>query len=1109
MVSIELEDLILMLLEDFEEFKDEEEVPLILTPRELTKTVGIEKSEPYSVLDEMEEKGLICKECKYIPEYDRKRNVYFLTEKGSEREKDTWRNIKDEEVMILTEDDEKNLKLKNIENHISGRYPTVKGLREMDENDVIDLTEIENDIKVFVGRKKELKELEDDLKRVKKEGAKTVLIEGEAGIGKTSLVQKLKPLAEDLGFEFLSGKCQSEGSDPYLPFRDAFTEYIEEGSSKKLGANMAFIGRREENILEEKNIFDAQKKETFFDTSRYVQELADENPLLIFLDDLQWVDRATLEILTYMDEKLEDSPVLFLGTYRPEDISKNHPLTEMIQRLERENRLKTIVLEPLSYEDTENTVKGVLGGEDIPKEFVEVVHQKTDGNPLFIKESIRQMLEEGVLDVDEGEFPHSSDDVSISGLVHNVIGRRLNRLDDETVKVVKMGSVIGDNIPFDLLSETVDMSEIDLLDHIDMLTGNNIWEEDFEEERFYFSHELIKDTAYKDVRGMKKKILHRRVAENIEKIYEKELENWYSNLARHHKEAEDFSKALEYYLKEGEKAEKVYANEDAIDMYEEALELCDKAGGDEINKLDITKKITKAYSLLGEYEKTRDYLNRGLELTEDWKEKQKIYKRIAESYYEQGDWESALKYIEEGLSVASEQTPEECDLLSLKGMIQIQKGDYDKAEEIFKREKEVAEEIGAKEKMGQVYHDLGSTALRKGKIDNSISKLQKAIEIKEDNDDLLGLQKSYNNIGIAYADKANFRKAEKYYRNSLEVCKEVGDKSGTSASLNNLGTIQMKKGDLSETIDTFEKSFDISDKLGDKHGKAISLSNLANIYQVLGDFSSAEEALEKSREIAEDLKTKNLIATTQTIRGTLQKKRGDLESAIEQFKECYRVSEEIGNQMNLSLSLLEIGEIEILRGNYEEAKEKMLEAERISDRLGAKEIGSAVKDGLGRLYLNEGYIEKATEQHRKGLEIAEDVSDIESRIQNQIGLAEDLLENEEIERSEVYCSEAGESLQGREDPLLKIRNQLVKAKIQRKKRNFENAKDHLERSLEKSRETRNKVMEAKTLYEYGLLSLEKEEYSKVKDHLENANEMFEMMGMDKYKERSEEKLKEI
>ncbi len=555
---------------------------------------------------------------------------------------------------------------------------------------MIDLADTENNDEVFVGRKEEQNRLRETLKEVKEEGTKTIFIEGEAGIGKTSLVSKIIPFSEELGFNFLSGTCQSETSDPYLPFKEAFSEYIEGKSDhQKDSSSMAFMGAGEEHKAEDKEMFDAKKKETFYETTNNVREIAEEQPLVVFLDDLQWVDKATLDILSYMNEKLEETQILFIGTYRPEDVSEDHNLTEMMHRLERRNKFEKLELKLLSYENTRKIVEAVLGEEDIPKDFLKRLHDKTEGNPLFIKESIRQMIDDGVIDPEEDKYPERGDDISFSEMIQNVIERRVNRLEDETNKIIEMGSIIGGEISFDLLSKTAEMDEIEVLNHIDVLVENQLWEEDPNKDSFYFSHDLIEETVYDRIKGMKKKLLHKKMANNIEELYEGEIEDWYSDLARHHEKAENFDEAVDRYLDAGEKFEEMYATEDALEMYEKALGLAESAG--ELEKRNILEKISKCYTLLGRYDESREYLEKELDIVAEADEKQKVFRRIANSYYLQAEWEKCFEFIEKGLSVVDEETVESAELLDLKGWTHLQNNEKEEAERTFDRKEEIEE----------------------------------------------------------------------------------------------------------------------------------------------------------------------------------------------------------------------------------------------------------------------------------------------------------------------------------------------------------------------------------------------------------------------------------
>ncbi len=1109
MLPPEAEDLILMELEGFEEFREEEEVPYGLTPRGITKAVGISETEPYTTLNEMSEEGLIEGDARKITSLDRERNVYFLTEKGKEKEKEIWNKIEDREIKVKTGDEEKELKVKKLENHISGRNPIVKGLRLMEEDEVVDLTALETDFEVFVGRKNELNSLKDKLKSVKDRGCQTVLIEGKAGIGKTSLVTKLIPFSEELGFDFLTGTSQSETSDPYLPFKEAFSGYIEDASTSQEETGMAFMGAGQGQKAEDKKMFDAKKKETFYETTKYIKEIADKKPLVVFLDDLQWVDKATLDILSYMNDKLEDTPILFIGTYRPEDISEDHHLTEMMHRLGRRNRYEKIELEPLSYENTQEIVEGVLGKEDVPIDFIKRLHEKTEGNPLFIKESIRQMLDDGIIKPEKDKYPRKGDDISFSEMVQNVIERRVNRLDDQTIKIIEIGSVIGGEIRFDLLSKTADMDEIDLLDHVDMLIGNQLWEEDPNKEAFYFSHELIEGTVYNRIKGLKKKLLHKRVANNIEELYEDEIEEWYSDLARHYEGGEKFSKALDYYLKAGEKAEGVYANEDAIEMYEKALELSREVSDTDLDRINIIEKIAKAYSLLGRYEKAREFLKEGLDYAEEEQEKQCLNRKICDTYYKQSEYQKSLEHIEKGIECGDEKNPEVCKMLSIKGWTFLQRGELDKAREIFEKEKEIAESIDSEEEMGQVYHDLGTIAFQTGKFDEGIDKLKWAIEIREENDIKRELMKSLNNIGIAYSDKGDWENAEKYYERSLEVSEEMGDKSGVSTTLNNMAIIHSKRGEVEKAIEKYNKCLKMNKKIGDKQGEGTSLTNLGEMHLTKGMLDKAEDYIKRAKEIQKDIDDKPGLQVNMTNLGVLKQMRGDFEKAEEHLRDSVEIAKDIGSKRSEAISIHSLGELFTLKGDLEKAEDYFEQSEEIAKEIGSKDTLAEIMDGSAKLQRLKENFDKSETLHRDGIDISEEIDDEETNIINRIGLAEDKYCKGELEKSLEISKELSESVKSRGQPALIIRNNLVRAKAYREIEKFEDSEKILERTMGKIDRYEDRVWKGKALYEYGVTMSSKGNDEESIDYLKKALEIFEEIGMKLWKEKTEKELEEV
>ncbi|MFW5927799.1 MAG: tetratricopeptide repeat protein [Thermoplasmatota archaeon] len=1107
MLPIDTKDLILIHLESFEEFKNEEEVPYKITPKGITEAVEMSEGKPYTKINELEENGFIVEKKRCISGQDRKRNVYFLTEKGFEREDKIWNKIKDEKITLKDEDEEREIRLKKSKNFVEGRNPVVKVLSNIDDDGLVDTEEI-GASDVFVGRDVPLKKLRDNLKKAKNEGSFSVFVEGEAGIGKTTLIHHLKPFAKELGYRFLSGTCQSEISDPYLPFKEAFSSYIEPDDESSRGGSMAFLGTSGGQKVKDKNMFDSQKKATFYETTKYVRELANQNPLLVFLDDLQWVDKATLDIFTYMNEKLEDAPVFFVCTYRPEDITDGHPLPETIHRLRRAKKLEEIELDPLDMDNTKDIIEGLIGTSEIPEYFVENLHKKTEGNPLFVKESIQQMLEEGIIDPKNDRFPKKEDDILISDLIQNVIERRINRLDDDTIKILEIGSVIGEKINFELLTETSKMDEIDLLDHIDMLIGNQLWVEGSDQEVFFFSHELIEDTAYNRIKGLKKRLLHKRVAKNMVELFGDQLDEKSPKLAYHYEKAEQYSEALDYYIKAGERAEGLYAHEDAIEMYKKALEMSENISEDKVDQIEILQKIAKAHSILGNYDKDRKYLNEALEKIDD-DEKPTILRKICDSYYEQGKYEKSLEFIEEGLSKCDDINKEKAKLLSIKGWTYTQRGDYDQALQIFNKEKKVADELNQDEEMGQVYHDLGTVALQKGELDEGIDKLKNAIEIRERSEERQELSKSLNNIGIAYFNKGNLEKAEENYQKSLDILDEIGDKHGYSTTLNNLAGIYSKKGDIEKSIEAYEESLETSRMVNDKHGEAISLGNVAGLYMEIGDLEKASEYLEDAIELKKEIDDKHGLSVDLTNKATIYIKKGDIEKSEEIHRESLEISEKIGNRRGSSISYSNLCDLYTLKGEYDEAEEYINRAKELAEDIGSKDTLCYALDELGKIKRLEENSDEAIEAHEKGIEIGKNIMDKEVTALNQVGLAEDYHAKEEYEKSREIAEEVFDELKDVNYPNILVRCNLILGKSYRDLDIVDESEIYLNKAIDKSRQIGDIVWEAKSLFEMGLLKKKEEEKDESLKYFEESLDLFKKTSVERWIKKIESNIDEI
>jgi len=743
----------------------------------------------------------------------------------------------------------------------------------------------------LIDREEELEKLTSFLKDLKNnESGHLVLIAGEPGVGKTRLVNEIKKKAEEKNFEVLKGNCSYEMSNPYLPFQQAWMDSME-SSLPSITASLHTVPEVEE--LEDEMMFKTHRRAAFFESAKELKAAAREVPYLVLIEDLHWADKSTLNLFHYLAERLNDEPVLFIGTYRPGDVVPGDAFSEMKYKLSLEDFYSELELQPLTFQDTVEFVENIVGVKDISEEFLKKLYEKTNGNPLFVKEGIHHLHEVDAISPSKGEFPESKEDFVIPEEIENLVERRVYRLDAESREILQIGSVIGESAPFSLLSKAIELDELDILDHVDRVRETNLWIEERDEEKgeecFRFSHDKIRSTIYEGIgKWVEKQRYHRRVAEAIEELHKNSLENKYDVLAEHYMKGEEYSKAINYYLKAAERAKKVYAHEDTIGMYQKALELVEQLPESPIDKSKILEDIAVTYRLIGEYDKSKSELYKALNFVSDFKEEQNIYLQIIKTLKEEGKYEEALEIIDNREQLEDEDTLERGQFLGNKGWILRKLRRFDEALQVFEEERKVAEELQNDELIGSAHHHLGSLANLKGDFEEAQKHLEKAREIREQMNDWKNLPNTLNDLAALHAKSGDLNKSLKIFKNCLDIYEKTGNKTDKPKIHNNIGITYQKEGNLDEALYHFKRAFELSEQTGKKFFQSRVAVSLGRIYREKGDLEQAKKYLEKGRDLAaktdhlhQKINAEYLLGKIEAEKGNIKKGKNHLNELLE------------------------------------------------------------------------------------------------------------------------------------------------------------------------------------------------------------------------------------
>jgi tetratricopeptide (TPR) repeat protein len=386
---------------------------------------------------------------------------------------------------------------------------------------------------VFVGRDDELSFLRARLNTALDGQGGIVLVGGEPGVGKTTLVRQLIREAEAKGALALFGRCyEIEGALPYSPF----VEMLEQGLSvmpaemvrEDMGEDASEVARmipelrrRFPDIPPPLDLPPEQQRRYFFNAvGSFIGRAGARFPLLLVMDDVHWADVPTLLLIEHMAELVPGMRVLGVGTYRDVELDVTRPLAATIERMVRGRTVDRLAIKRFDRAGVGRMIEA-LASRTPPDEIVDAIYSETEGNPFFVDEVFRHLCEEGKVFDANGAFRTDIevDELDVPESVRLVVGRRLERLGTDAQKALAAGAVVGRGFPFSMLEEITDIDSGRLLDIVEEAEAARvIVPEDRDGEIHYsFAHELIRQTLLSSLSLLRRQRLHLAVADAMER----------------------------------------------------------------------------------------------------------------------------------------------------------------------------------------------------------------------------------------------------------------------------------------------------------------------------------------------------------------------------------------------------------------------------------------------------------------------------------------------------------------------------------------------------------------------------------------------------------------
>jgi serine/threonine protein kinase/tetratricopeptide (TPR) repeat protein len=476
--------------------------------------------------------------------------------------------------------------------------------------------------RVFVGREPELKQLQSAFDGAISGQGALMMVTGEPGIGKTSLCEQLSTYVTLRGGRTLVGHCYEAGSLslPYLAFVEALRSYVLSRDPKdlkeELGSGAADVARIISEIRERLKIKLRTQKDPEEERYRLLQGVSEfltnagaVQPMLIVLEDLHDADKGTLEMLTHVSRNLAGARLLIVGTYRDVEVDRSHPLSAALAELRRVSTYGRVLLRGLNADEVRRMMEGITR-ESVPWGLAQAVHRQTEGNPLFVQEVVRYLVEEGLIARKEGRWRTTRDaplEMSIPEGLQDVIGKRLSLLSPQCNQLLSVASIIGREFALETLKAVAGINEDMFVNALKEAVRLSILEERSQGGlvRYRFTHAFFRQTLYEEIIAPQRLKLHRQVARALETLYATRLKEHAAELAEHFSHSTDpadLTKAVSYGEIAAKRAADVYAYGEAVRLLEQALKVQEVLDPeDKARRCDLLLALCEALALAAEY----------------------------------------------------------------------------------------------------------------------------------------------------------------------------------------------------------------------------------------------------------------------------------------------------------------------------------------------------------------------------------------------------------------------------------------------------------------------------------------------------------------------------
>lgn len=801
---------------------------------------------------------------------------------------------------------------------------------------------------IFLGHEAELAQLRARLADfVEHRAGQRITVRGEAGMGKSRLVSEwLKefapgtariwhgrglPYVQDVSYGIMRSLLQN-AINTYPPgeawesrISAALLPFLKQIAGLPLTPReeMPLITLTPESI---KQLTALALREWFIEEAR-------RQPLIVVLDDFHWADDLSRDLLKALSHITAEVPVIFCVITRTYAEPPFDPIPDT-------ERTLIVNVNPLTQAQSRELLAHAVDLEDLPESVIDTILTRAEGNPFYIEEFVRMLIEKGLLRL-EGTQWHVISTVALEKLeaptsLRGLMMARVDRLPENLRNVLRDAAVIG--LQFDArILERIERhfhGAESVAPFLERLTEAGLLEPrpQANAHTYAFRHILTQETIYDSILHVQRPVLHRLVAEALTELYADDLQNQAEVLAIHYDQARMRDKALEYTLLAGERARLQFANRKATEYYSRALQLSQHLTHCEKERWQAAMGLGDIQQHIGEYEEAIAFYQAALE---DWKEapleaKAEIMLKLGRVWTQRGDMEEAEKWLKQGLVhlADSQQTrPQvEAEIHAYLGWISLRRGDLASAQIWLEQGLERVNDTQHYDVLSSILNRLGAVYYEQGDLDRATQVVERALSIRESLGDILGVARSSNNLGILKCHNGDWRSALEHYQRSLQILEKIGNTEGVAIAHTNIGSICIDIGDWDEATANLEQGLTLAQRIANPYEIAQAHLNFGRLYLAQYLWDKAQQHLDAAITLykqAGSRASSNLI-DAYSLQGQLCLERGQVENAEAWSAQTYRLLQEVTGRA--AGETAEWGRYEQLQGRIAAAQDNATQA---------------------------------------------------------------------------------------------------------------------------------------------------------------------------------------